>query len=219
MPRRNRAYRASPVARAARAGRQASAARRPRARHGSPGPPRSPARRRKSARRVRNSGSGGRALRDSSRVVRGYADREFANALDAGADLVAGLYRPDAFGGAAEDQVAGMQGVEAGRVFDQPRHVEDHAARVGALPRLAVDREPEIERVGVGHLVAGDEPGREHAVAVDRLAEARKLGPAQGHVEADRVAADVVERPCARHAIRLAPDDYGELDLVVVAPL
>ncbi len=77
---------------------------------------------------------------------------------------------------------------------------------------------PNSRLAGIGDLVGGDEPRPQHGIRVGRLAEAAVLGAAHRDVEADAIAGDVSERVGARNVLAAAPDDDGELDLVIVAP-
>ena len=70
---------------------------------------------------------------------------------------------------------------------------------------------------GLRQLVGGDHPRPQHGVAVDRLPEAPVLRAARGHVEAERIAGDVVPGLLLRDVAALLADDDDKLGLVVVA--
>ena len=112
-----------------------------------------------------------------------------------------------------------MERVERRRELDQALHAVDELRRVGLLLHLAVDGEFERQRIGIGDLVGGDEPGTERRIAVGRLAEAAIRAAAHGHVEAEAIAGDVVERVVQRNVRALLADHDDELGLVIVAQL
>ena len=120
---------------------------------------------------------------------------------------VAGLHRADAFRRAGVIEVAGIERVELRGELDQLRNVEDQEAGVAVLPLLVVDVQRERHVGGLGQLVGGDHPRPEHGVAVDRLAEAAVLLAARGHVEAERIAGDVVPGLLLRDVAALLADD------------
>jgi hypothetical protein len=105
---------------------------------------------------------------------------------------------------------------------DQVRHREDHVGGGGVLPRLAVHRGPQPQRLHIGNLVGWNQVG---AKGIEGLA-AFALGPLAarlldlicplGHVVADRVAGHVVQRVGRGSQIpRPVADHDGELDLPV----
>src|SRR6266567_7064718 len=70
----------------------------------------------------------------------------------------------------------------------------------------------------VAHFVRRDQPRAQHRVAIERLAEAPVLRPADDHVQSDRIAGDVVKNVMFRN-IRSASTDYdAQFDLMVGSP-
>ena len=62
---------------------------------------------------------------------------------------------------------------------------------------------------GIGQFVGRDHPRPEHGVAVDRLPEAAVLLAARGHVEAERIAGDVLVGLLLRDIAALLADDHA----------
>ena len=87
------------------------------------------------------------------------------------------------------------------------------------LALLTVDAERQRHIVGIENFVGGHHPGSEHAIAIDRFAEAAIGLAAHRHVEAEAVAGDMVERTLAWNIGAGLADDQHELDLVVVAAI
>src|SRR5690348_2879736 len=127
----------------------------------------------------------------------------FAEALDAeshglaGAEEGGGLHaEADAGGGAGGDDVARVESEELAEVAHEFGDSEDHGAGIAVLAALAVDFEPEVEVLGVGDFVGGDEPGAQRAEGVAAfafgpLAAAFLLEGAFADVVRDAVAGDV----------------------------
>src|SRR5262249_53462721 len=94
------------------------------------------------------------------------------------------------------DDVARLQAHEAAEGAHEPRDAEHHRARVAVLVAVAVDLEPEIQRLRVGHLVGRHQPGAEGPEGVVALA----LVPlAAAALELDLALGDVVDDAVARH--------------------
>src|SRR6478672_10193704 len=157
--------------------------------------------------------------RFASWLVGPYRHCHRADAAHFRGQHVARLDRRHAFRRAGEDDVARIKRIELGGILDHRRYGEKELARRRALAYFAVHLERHFDIVWIAEFVRCDEPRAEHAVAVDRLARARRLGAAQGHVEADGIASDDLQRTLARYAARLAADDDGELELRIVAPI
>src|SRR5713226_505244 len=146
----------------------------------------------------------------------------FAETLDAERDDIADTEEfrrlhpgADAGRGAGGDDVAGLQRHEFGDVGHDLRTPEDHGRGRAGLAALAVDVEPHRQRLHVGDLVLGHEPGAERAEGVVRLAlgplaQALDLKIALGDVVADGVAGDVVERVGLGDVFGAAADDDGD---------
>ena len=71
---------------------------------------------------------------------------------------------------AGRDDVARQQRHELADVADQMRDAEHHRARVAALHALAVDVEPHVERLRIGHFVARHQIRPDRAEGVAALA-------------------------------------------------
>src|SRR6185295_45024 len=119
-------------------------------------------------------------------------------------------------GSACDDDVAGVQRVERRGVFDQFRDSEDQILRIRALALFAVDRDLQIQLARVRDLIARDEPGTEHSVAVRRLAQAPLFGPPNRNVETDGIAGDVFHRIIPSDVAGLPADHDGKLHFVIV---
>ena len=115
---------------------------------------------------------------------------------------VAALDRADAGRRAGEDQIAGCQREQAGQVGDDLGRLPDHLREIAVLAQLAVDLEPDgaarrmadrarrRQRRAGRRMVErlGDRPGPAHLAGF-------LLAVAPGHVEADRIAEDVLQSP------------------------
>src|SRR6056297_2945824 len=162
------------------------------------------------------------SLRVSDHVLRLRAEP-----LDAEFDPVAGLEvawrllsHADAGGRAGRDHVAGVQGHESAEVADEMGHTVDHRFRRTLLHGLAVDLQPHGQRLRVGDLVTGDEPGPDlaeivAALALRPLAGMLDLEGAFGNIVRDRVAGDMGQRVRFRDVFRAGADHDGELHLPV----
>jgi hypothetical protein len=102
------------------------------------------------------------------------------------------------------------------------RDGDEHLGGVAALPDLAVDPQLHRQRLGVGHLVLGYDPGTDRAEGVDGLGEGEHTGlhlPALdvtgGDVVEDRVPGDVVLGFVGAEELADLADDDGQLELVV----
>ena len=105
-------------------------------------------------------------------------------------------------------------------IADDLRAIEDHVAGRAVLHALAAHLADHVERLRVGHLVGGDEPGPDRAEGVGALA----LGPlpaaldlefALGNVVDDAIAGDVFERVVLGDILRRGADDDAEFDLPI----
>src|SRR5207245_9621337 len=67
------------------------------------------------------------------------------------------------------EDVARAQRHEAADVGHEVTDAEDHVRRLATLARFAVDGRPELERLGVPHLVGGDEPRPDRREGVGAL--------------------------------------------------
>src|SRR5271165_3740326 len=143
--------------------------------------------------------------------------------LDAGDVAVGeifGRFEPDADAGrrAGGDDVAGPKRDARGDRGDDRRHVEDEVAGVGVLPQLAVDPAADL-RVGQIDLVAADRAWAHRAERILRLADqplaVTPLQVARGHVVDDDGAPDVVHGVGRLYPAPSAPNDDGELCLIV----
>src|SRR5215831_19071272 len=84
------------------------------------------------------------------------------------------LVRPalgDALRSAGRDHVARLQRPVFADVADQLGHAEDHVGRAGVLPRSAVDRALDPERLRIPHLARTDQVRAQRQEAIERLAE------------------------------------------------
>jgi hypothetical protein len=113
-----------------------------------------------------------------------------------------------------------VQREELAQVRHEERAGVDHRARVAVLIAVAVDLEPQVQVLRVGHLVARDEEradGTERvaALALVPLAEALELVLALGEVVDDAKTRDVLERALWAHVLRRAADHEAELDFPV----
>src|ERR1700682_1833585 len=122
--------------------------------------------------------------------------------------------------GPGGDQLSREQRHADGEPADDLVDRVDHVARGGVLLHLAVHEQPERERLRVGHLVGGDDPGAGGAGAVQALALEELAAPAVldvpgADVVDDRVAEDVAERSGALDVDPGLADDDAELDLPV----
>ena len=155
---------------------------------------------------------------------------EHADALDLRLDVVAGLQveleRVGLDRGHTRDRAGGED--VAGRVAlrrvvrDEVRDRDEHLGGVAALADAAVDPQFHRQRLGVGHLVLGHDPGADRAEGVDRLGEGEHAGlhlpaldVAGRNVVEDRVPGDVVPGLLRPEELAAAADDDGELELVV----
>ena len=91
--------------------------------------------------------------------------------------------------------------------------------RIGLLAHLAVDLEPEVELVRIVYRIRRHQPGPEHRITVDGLAETLELGATQGHVQCDAVARDVGHGIVAVHLVAARANHHAEFNFVVVAPM
>ena len=153
-------------------------------------------------------------------VLVSHVKRERPDARDRGHDRVAILHRAEPLVvRAAADDVAGVQRRHRGDVghqlVDRPLHV---AGRV-VLAALAVDVDGDAQRLRVGDLVFGDDPGTERGEGIERLAEeAVDAGAAQTagrDIVVGDVAEDRVHRLGVAQVLRLAADHDRDLRLMV----
>jgi hypothetical protein len=155
-----------------------------------------------------------------------YGVGQGAQSFDSDGDGFAGT--EPALGGAAKayagrcacgDDVAGKEGCDGGEVFDEVGDFEDELTGVGVLQGFAVDGEGDLEVVGVGDFVGGDDGRAEGAEGWKRLRH-RPLGRGElnvagGDVVDDGIAVDVVAPGGGGDAIAAAANDEGELGFVV----
>ena len=87
------------------------------------------------------------------------------------------------------------------------------------LPRLAVDGQQHVVPGRVAELVRGHHPWAEHRIGVERLAERSLLRPADGDVQADRIARDERQRVLARDVAAPPADHHRQFDLMVGAAI
>ena len=87
------------------------------------------------------------------------------------------LRHPDAMRRSGQDHGAGKQRGAPAEEGDQGGDVEDHVRGRPVLNRLAIQTRGELEGVGIGDLVRGDQDGTERAEGVEELAAA-PLAPA-----------------------------------------
>src|SRR3546814_9115818 len=83
-----------------------------------------------------------------------------------------------------------------------------HVARVEILPRLAVDPELNPQRVRIGNLVGGHDPGSDRCEAVVRLVEqtVREMIEPARHIDTRGVAANIGRRRLAGDVLSLFAD-------------
>src|SRR5262249_43292704 len=120
---------------------------------------------------------------------------------------------------AAQNDVAGVQGIERRCVLDQFGNPENQVPGIRLLAKFAVDRDAEIQCARVGKFVCGYEPGTEDCVAVRRLPQAAFFRPANGDVEADAVARYIVERISTRDVARRSANHEGQFHFVIVSAI
>src|SRR5580704_1356679 len=155
-----------------------------------------------------------------------YGVGERSEALNGDGDGFAGL--EPAVGVAAEADagrraggydVAGQERGDGGEIFDERGDFENELTGVGVLEDFAVDGEADIEDVGIGDFVGGDDGGAEGAEGGEALAHG-PLGAGELHVAGadivdDGVAVDVIA-PCGcGYAIAALSDHEGEFSFVV----
>src|SRR3546814_19663760 len=92
-----------------------------------------------------------------------------------------------------------------------------HVARVEILPRLAVDPELNPQRVRIGNLVGGHDPGSDRCEAVVRLVEqtVREMIEPARHIDTRGVAATIGRSRLADDVISLFDDDRDQLRLTL----
>ena len=133
--------------------------------------------------------------------------------------------------GAAHEQVAGLQGHNAGHGGDELGDAVLHVAGAVVVADLPVHPVLDVEIVRVRDLVRGHDPGADGVEGIEALAEIARhprplagdgadAGPAEprrprGHVDARKVAEDVVHGLGLRDPRRLLADDESQLCLVV----
>ena len=137
-------------------------------------------------------------------------------------DDVARLHRPRVRGSTGEDHVARLERDQPAEIGELVGDREEEVVGRRLLHDLAVQvgAEREVGRVelGCGHQLGAE---REKAVvALDAQHRAAIGVPEVVHADVvrARVAADVVEHLVDRDALHPAPDDHGELALVVEEP-
>src|SRR4051794_2617670 len=144
-------------------------------------------------------------------------ERDHVADIEEGRRLHAGA---DAGWRARGDDIARQQREELRDVGDAFGHGEDHGRGRAGLAALAVDVEPHRQLLHVRYFILGDQPGTYGAKGVVRLS----LGPlpqtldleiALGHVIADAIAGDVVERIVLGDILGASADDGGNFDLPV----
>ena len=100
---------------------------------------------------------------------------------------------------AGRHDIARQQRRDGRKIFNELRDFEDQLAGIGVLQHFAVDGEADVECVGIGDFVGGDDGWPERAEGGEALAHrplgARKLHVAGADVVDDGVAVDVIT-PC-----------------------
>src|SRR5882724_1198569 len=150
------------------------------------------------------------------------ADGDLPDAVDTALQPIAALHRADTGRRAGEDQIARLEGEEAGEMADHLRNLPDELREIAVLPQLAVDLEP--HRAG-GRMTdrGGRHDFRARGGGLERLADlpwpTQLLGlglqVAAGHVEADGIAVDAVERAFDRNVDAAAAERHHHLQLVM----
>src|SRR2546423_7789919 len=152
-----------------------------------------------------------------------------ADPFDVAEELIAGAQEPlrcaapaDARRRPREDQVAGEEREHARQVGDEDGNGEDEFAGLRLLHLLAVEQAPDLDVVGVGELVGGDEGWADGGEPGERLGQVVLLGSRRlelqvpfGKVLADGEPGDVAPAVTFRHPVRPPADDGDKLDLEV----
>src|SRR5580698_9362896 len=134
---------------------------------------------------------------------------------------VVGQAERDPGRGAGVDQVARLEHHVLAQVPDEVRDPEDHGARGPILPLAPVDREPQPQKLRVGHFVGGDQPRPQRVERLARFAEVplRRQVELEGpfrHVVADCVARDAGQRFLGRAEVAGGgADDDAQFDFPV----
>ena len=120
---------------------------------------------------------------------------------------------------AGTDDIAGHERGDGGDPGDEIGGFEDELPGVRVLKHFAADGEPDVEVVGVGDFVGGDDGGAEGAEGVEALCHGPlgggELDIAGADVVEDGVAEDVVMPVFFRDAAAGLSDDDRELNLVI----
>src|SRR5690606_24957294 len=145
-----------------------------------------------------------------------------ADAVDARLKTAAAVDLCHAFRGAGDDQVAGLQLDQTGKIGDRLWHVPDHGVDVAVLTYFAVDLEDDPRVARVPDLARRpDRPAR--SGIVEALAHVPRPGEllrlvlqiAPGEIDADRISIDMVERAALRDVAPARLQRHHQLDLVM----
>lgn len=101
--------------------------------------------------------------------------------------------KADARGRAGGNDVAGFESEDAGQELDEFGNLEDEFAGVGILQRFAADFELNIEVVGIGDLIGGNDPWAHRGECIEGLAHQPLRGSALVIAGADVVDDGVAE--------------------------
>ena len=113
-----------------------------------------------------------------------------------------------------------MQRHELAEIGHQIGNAVNHGAGGPVLFFYPVDRQPHRQRLRVGHLIAGHQPGAKRAesvaaLALGPLARPLKLERPFRHVMADGIARHMFHRPLRRDIFGRRPDDERQFHLPV----
>src|SRR5690554_1722696 len=155
-------------------------------------------------------------FRDDSLLLLAESGDAQAHALagpEVGWRLLAHAYPGRGTGG---DDIARLQAHELTEVADQEGDAIDHGAGIAALVAMAVHFQPQVQVMGVGDLVRGDQPGAQGAKGVAALAlvpgaAAFELELALGYIVHHAVTGYMVHGVGLAHVAGLLSDHHPEL--------
>ena len=126
-------------------------------------------------------------------------------------------------GGAGQNDRSGGQSGAATEKFDDLGDGEDHVVRAPILDGFAIEKSANLQILGIGDFVGGDEAGAEGAESVEGLSATPLtsagvfLPVTDTDIVRTGVACDIVERFRGGNVFTITSDDDGEFAFVVDA--
>ena len=142
-----------------------------------------------------------------------------ANAFKIGHDGIARQHRTHTFRGTGVNQVTGQQAIKRRGKLNQLADAQNQISRVGLLFHHTIHGKRKAKVSRVRDVIGRDKPGPQHAVGINRFAQAALLRATGGHVQTTAITSNMQVRVGPGDVATGLANHHHQFSLVVIAAI